>query len=418
MTATTRNRPAAARMALTRWLLTALFSAITTVSLVALGMLAATIDAHSRQRALDNDVDRVATALAREIYFDDNGTLNVEALHDDDLAQGPTAVAVVARDTRGQWHEHFGHVRPALPNDTDLANLADAVAANEDTVIRTATETGGKTVRVAAAPIWDGPNVMAAVIAGADPAPGVGDHRHLVWALTLACAALVALSAAAGHLLSGASMRPAARMLDEQERFLADAAHELRTPLATLRLVTEAGLRSPSDAGRALEDARGLADRMARLVTGLLARARTQTGVTQPEMVPLRLDQLVESVVDEFPSRQVTLTTMPSVVAGDPGLLGLAVRNLIDNALTHGARTRVEVTVASGRVTVRDHGPGLDPSLTADPFDRGVTGPTGHHGIGLAIVRWVAQTHSGVATIAPAPGGGTVATITIPTMAK
>ncbi|BDX29489.1 hypothetical protein TUM20985_00360 [Mycobacterium antarcticum] len=111
---------------------------------------------------------------------------------------------------------------------------------------------------------------------------------------------------------------------------------------------------------------------MARLVTGLLARARTQTGVTEPEMVPLRLDQLVESVVDEFPSRHVTLTTTPTVVAGDPELLGLAVRNVIDNALTHGARTRAEVTVASGRVTIRDYGPGLDPSLTADPFDRGV----------------------------------------------
>lgn len=418
MTGGTDNRPAATRVRRTRWSLTALFTAITTASLVALGIFAATIDAHSRQRAVDSDVDRVVTALAREIYFDDDGTLNVEGLHNDDLVQGTIAVAVVAKTPNGRWHEHFGHLRPALPNDTDLADLANDVAANQDTIIATATDAGGKTVRVAAAPIWNGPNVMAAVVAGADPAPSIGDHRHLVWALTLACAALVALSAVAGHLLSGASMRPAARMLDEQERFLADAAHELRTPLATLRLVTEAGLRSPVDAGRALEDARGLADRMARLVTGLLARARTQTGVTEPEMVPLRLDQLVESIVDEFPSRHVTLKTTPTVVAGDPDLLGLAVRNLIDNALTHGARTHVEVTVAGGRVTVRDHGPGLDPSLTADPFDRGVTGPTGHHGIGLAIVRWVAQTHSGAATIAPAHGSGTIATITIPTQAK
>lgn len=418
MTRTDDHRPAVARLRRTRWLLTALFTAITAGCLVALGTFAVTIDANSRQRALDGEVDRVVTGLAREIYRDDQGALVVVDVYEDDLAHGSTAVVVIANEPGGQWQQRFEHLRPALPGDDALSRLADDVAYNEDTIVRSSTDTRGKPVRLAAAPIWEGDEVTAVVVAGADPEDSARDHRRLVWALALACTALVALAAAAGHLLSGRSLRPAAQMLDEQERFLTDAAHELRTPLATLRLVTDAGLRTPADAGRALEDAQGIADRMARLVTGLLARARTRTGVTAPEMVPLRLDQLVESVVEEFADRHITLTASPTIVAGDPDLLELAVRNVLDNALRHGAvddeDPRVEVTVGDGRVEVRDHGPGLNPDLTTDPFERGVAGPSGNHGFGLAIVRWVAQLHSGSATIGAAPGGGTTVTIALP----
>jgi signal transduction histidine kinase len=98
-------------------------------------------------------------------------------------------------------------------------------------------------------------------------------------------------------------------------------------------------------------------------------------------------------------------------VEGDPELLTLAVRNLIDNALVHGAPP-IEITVTDGRVAVRDHGPGLDPAM-GDPFDRGVTGPTGNHGIGLAIVRWVAQVHNGTSILQPAEGSGAVGTLTL-----
>ncbi|MGW4245826.1 sensor histidine kinase, partial [Nocardia sp. NPDC004722] len=93
-------------------------------------------------------------------------------------------------------------------------------------------------------------------------------------------------------------------------------------------------------------------------------------------------------------------------------VLALAVRNLIDNALVHGG-TPVEVRVAAGQVMVRDHGPGLDPELT-DPFRRGAVGARGQHGIGLSLVRWVAEVHSGSVTLDPAPGGGMLATLSLP----
>lgn len=261
-------------------------------------------------------------------------------------------------------------------------------------------------------PVWnDKGEVGAVVVAGADPGPGGRDHRKLVLALELGGATLVALAALAGHLLSGVSMRPALRMLDEQERFLSEASHELRTPLATLRLYLDAALRDPADTRRAVTDARALTDRMGRLVTGLLARTRTESGLGELDLQSLHLDQLVEGVVAES-GAEVTLRTEPTVVAADPDLLALAVRNLIDNAIVHGGNG-IEVTVADGAVTVRDHGPGLDPNL-ADPFARGETGAGGRHGIGLSLVQWVARAHNGSATIEPAEGGGVVATLGLP----
>ena len=405
------RQPAVARLRRTRWLLTALFTSITAACLIALGVFAATIDARSRDRSLDAGIDRVVTGLARDVSWNDDGTADLETFRDDDLAQGTTAVAVVVKDAHGQWQERFGHLRQALPADAELTALVRDVADQEQTLVRSMRDTKGRAVRMSATPVYFNSTVAAVVIAGEDPVPTELDHRHLVLALAFGGAALVAVAALAGHMLSGASMRPALRMLDEQERFLGDAAHELRTPLTTLRLVTEAGLRDPGESHRALTEAQALADRLARMVTGLLARARTETGVIELEKVPLRLDQLVEAVVAESADPQIQLSAESTVVEGDPELLTLAVRNLIDNALVHGA-PRIEVTVTDGRVAVRDHGSGLDPAM-GDPFDRGVTGPTGNHGIGLAIVRWVAQAHNGTATLEAADGGGTLATLTL-----
>ncbi|RDI65383.1 sensor histidine kinase [Nocardia pseudobrasiliensis] len=405
-------RPAVARLRRTRWRLTVLFTAITAICLIVFGAFAATIDARSRQRALDDRVDRIATGLTRDVFWDEKGGLDLELLREDDLAQGTASVAVLSHDATAGWREAFGHRRPGLPTDARLAALAADAATEGEQIIRTVPSNDGHPVRVAAVPSWNSETQVGAVVfAAVDPAPGERDHDGLVLALELGGAALIALAAAAGHLLSGLSMRSALRMLDDQERFLADAAHELRTPLATLRLHTDAGLREPDRATTALTDVRRLADRMGRLVTGLLARTRTQTGVVRPDAVRLRLDQLVEAVVAEC-GPDIALSAEPTVVQADPDLLTLAVRNLVDNALVHGGG-RVEVSVAAGRVSVRDHGAGVDATL-GDPFTHGTTGSPSGHGIGLSIVRWVAQLHDGSAIIEAAPDGGTLAVLALP----
>jgi two-component system OmpR family sensor kinase len=251
------------------------------------------------------------------------------------------------------------------------------------------------------------------VLVGTELTRSESDHDVLVRWLALGCTALVCCAAAVGHLLSGRAMRPALVGLGQQEQFLAEAAHELRTPLATLRLLVERGDSS--------DEALRLVDRLSRLVTGLLARARLESGAQPAELVPLRLDQLVETTVEELPDHEsVTVDCEPVVVLGDPDLLAQAVRNLVENAQRHGgpAGSPVEVTVAPGLVTVRDHGAGVPLADREQVFARGVTGGPGATqgtGAGLAIVRWVAELHDGTARLVDAPGGGLVAELRLPT---
>jgi two-component system, OmpR family, sensor kinase len=124
------------------------------------------------------------------------------------------------------------------------------------------------------------------------------------------------------------------------------------------------------------------------------------------ELLRMRLDQAVEQMVEDLPdvADAVTVITEPTIVRADPELVGQVVRNLVENALRHGRGpdgiARVEVRVADGVLSIRDHGAGpAGPSAAAGT------------GIGLSIVRWVAALHSGSFSLGAAPGGGTVATL-------
>ncbi|GAB2862707.1 hypothetical protein GCM10027200_74010 [Lentzea nigeriaca] len=363
-----------------RWQLTALFTLTTAVCLAVLAILAGVIDQRSREDAADAEINRQATGLSRAVYFQ-NGALHLEPLEEDYLTREAAGVQVVARVERG-WEVRYERGRKPVADPA----TTDRVVSTEDVVLA-----GGPGDRVAAAPVWDESRIGAVVLVSAGP-PGEG-HAVLVRWLWIGCSALVLVAAAAGHLLSKLSMRPAVRTLAEQEQFLAEAAHELRTPLATLRLVADS--RDPAEVRR-------LVDRLGHLVTGLLTRARVRGGTQEIERTPLRLDQLVEQVVDELQAGGVTVMAEPVVVHGDPELLAQAVRNLVDNALRHGGG-EVVVSVRDGVVSVVDGGPGLGRS-------RSGTG----NGIGLAIVRWVAGLHGGSAVLADGERGGVRAELRLP----
>jgi signal transduction histidine kinase len=169
-----------------------------------------------------------------------------------------------------------------------------------------------------------------------------------------------------------------------------------------------------------MRDAVRLIDHLDRLVTGLLSRARIDTGTRPLELTPLGLDLLAEQVVDEIPHQGacVSVHTEASVVLGDPDLLAQALRNLVENALRHGAPdgepSLVEVHVAAGKVSVRDHGPGIAAPEQERIFGDRVTGGRGGIGVGLAIVRWVAELHGGRAYVAPTSGPGAVVELELP----
>ena len=405
----TAVRPAVARLRRMRWALTLLYTALSTVSLVTLVVIAASIDARSGSRDLDSELTGRAEGLSRAVWID-QGVLHLEPLSEDELATASDVTAVLQRPGPGDPQVRW--LRPGrddvLPGAGRLDDLWAATVHDQEPVLATIETPAGRTMRWATAPVWDTDEIGAIVLVAIDPAPQRRSHTELVLWLAAGCTVLVLASAGAGHLLSGRSMRASMRTLDQQEQFLAEAAHELRTPLATLRLRLESGT-GPADAVR-------LVDHLDRLVAGLLSRARIDAGTRPVELTPLRLDLLVEQVVDELADRgaAVSVRTEPTVVLGDPDLLTQAVRNLVENALRHGGPARVEVSVAAGKVAVRDHGPGIAPEERERIFGDRVTGGPAGIGVGLAIVRWVAELHGGRASVVPCPPPGALVELELP----
>ncbi|MFZ5756282.1 MAG: ATP-binding protein [Pseudomonadota bacterium] len=215
---------------------------------------------------------------------------------------------------------------------------------------------------------------------------------------------------------------------ERERRFTADASHELRTPLAALRVQAENALAATDDEARrhALAALLRGVDRAARLVSQLLTLARLEPDMETAAFRPQRLDALIREELAELAPlamrrRQEFEFTdeMPgAVVAGDAALLGILIRNLADNALRYspeGSLVRVLVRDAGqGQVEMQvlDEGPGVPPGSEERVFERFFRVDSGRGdgaGLGLAIVRRIAERHGGSVTVLPrrdgAPGG-------------
>ncbi len=213
-----------------------------------------------------------------------------------------------------------------------------------------------------------------------------------------------------------------------QRQLVADASHELRTPVTSLRTNIEVLLASPhldsEDRYRLLADVVEQSEELSALVGDLIELAR---GDLAPEPVEeVRLDRVVEEAVVRARRNSQAVrfeTNLGSVIVdGVPDRLGRAVNNLLDNAARHSRPDGiVEVFVDAAGVRVRDHGPGVAPQDLPHVFDRFFRGASARgkqgSGLGLAIVRQVAEQHGGSVSVANAQDGGAVFTLRLPTIA-
>ncbi|MEU8000522.1 HAMP domain-containing sensor histidine kinase [Catellatospora sp. NPDC049111] len=215
---------------------------------------------------------------------------------------------------------------------------------------------------------------------------------------------------------------------DGQRRFVANASHELRTPLALNRALVELAITRPE----ASADARQLGDallkvneRHERLIDGLLMLADSEHEVAEQTSVDLA--DVAEYVLEALPSGGPVVTSLldPAPVTGDPVLLERLVQNLVENAVRHNVPDgwlRVETATVDGRarLVVANSGP-VVPAYELEsifqPFRRlgreRVGGPSRGLGLGLSIVRAIAQAHRGTVTATPRPGGGLTLTTTL-----
>lgn len=223
--------------------------------------------------------------------------------------------------------------------------------------------------------------------------------------------------------------------ITRQRRFVADAAHELRSPLAGLLNNLEVSLAHPdrADWPQVVQTALGQARRLRELTDDLLLLARLDRAVTPPDRV-VDLDAVVaEQVAErrfahaEGPRFTLAATSGSAQVAGDESQLGRLLRNLLDNAATH-ARTSVQVSITDTSadqvdVEVFDDGPGIPPDDRDRVFERFTRLDSardrdrGGAGLGLAIARDIATQHGGSIAIADSDLGTRVI-VRLPTAAN
>ena len=214
-----------------------------------------------------------------------------------------------------------------------------------------------------------------------------------------------------------------------QRSFVADASHELRSPLATVA----AGLDviEPAARGQAWHDLhqlmKGEAERMRRLVENLLLLAKADDAALPMQRAEVDLDDLMDTEVLRLRAGNGDLKVISDVqpvrVIGDPLRLSQLIRNLVDNA-ARAAHSTVRLSTArqngSAIVTIEDDGDGIPEEDRLRVFERFVRLDTsrsrssGGSGLGLSIVQEIINAHDGTVILSAAAGGGTTATVTLP----
>jgi signal transduction histidine kinase len=219
--------------------------------------------------------------------------------------------------------------------------------------------------------------------------------------------------------------------LQRERRLTADAAHELRTPLAVLSTQAQVARHAAGEAARneALDALVGGAERAARLIEQMLTLARLEAGQLGEHAQRVALHEVAREALAEAAPRALQKNIdisleegPPAAVQGHAGLLATLVRNLVDNAVRYtppGGRVGVSVRPESKvvRLEIVDNGPGVPPAELArlgERFHRLAAPGESGSGLGLSIVLRIAELHRGRVRFANAAGGGLVVTVELP----
>jgi len=328
-----------------------------------------------------------------------------------------------------------GDGRPITPPDADPWIQAAARGAARTGRADLDRDAPGDPVRLHAERFSGGSGTGYVAAAVADRLELEDQYASLIGTFAAAAFAALLLVAAGGYVLVRQSTAPVERSMEQMRRFMADAAHELRTPVTVLRARAEVALgqeRDPARDAAALQAMGQEADRVGAIVGDLLTLARADAGEQAVAREPLFLDDLVANAVESVRAlaeqKRITLEVGAfdeAAIVGDSTLVRRLLLIVLDNAIKYtpaGGRVRLDVTARDGQrsVIVSDTGIGIPEDQRSHVFERFYRGEPARReadgaGLGLAIAWWITALHDATIAVASAEGThGTRVTVTFP----
>ena len=330
--------------------------------------------------------------------------------------------------------DDFHPIKPAVV--PDWIREAIRQAARGDAPYRNLDAPDGRELRVYAERFTGttGASYVAGVVA--DRMELEDEYTSLIEAFAAAALAALVLVAGGGSILVRKSAAPVERSMEQMRRFMADAAHELRTPITLLRTRAEVAggqEREPTRDAATLQAIEREAARLGEIAGGLLTLARADAGEWPVVRETLYLDDAIAGAIDAtraYAEQRRVFVEVGSFeeakIVGDPALVRRLLLIVLDNALKFtpaGGRVRLDVSAQNSRaaVVVSDSGIGIPPEHLPHVFERFYRGDQvrqdvagGGAGLGLAIAQWIASVHGARIDVASQPGTGTRVSISFP----
>jgi signal transduction histidine kinase len=450
-----RPRPYAHPFWLTRWRLTALYASTMGVILTASAIGFYVAMAQDHRREIDHRLETVASTLhdSLEPSLDQPGQLTplVSQLLPNLCIATTSCAANPDRHVLGLLHQQGYYLR-LLNLSGEMVAIAgdppDQVIHSTEAGLHTLHKADGVTYRQMALPLKNAAGVPWGYLQVGSSLEILDQHLSWVrWALLLGLPLALGLVWAVSWWVAGLAIRPAYRAYRQIQQFTADAAHELRTPLAAIRLSTESASRvdpiALTETQGVLQVVNRQTQRLTTLVNDLLILSRLEQADDRSAPTLVYLPNLVKDIEEEFAAlalaKGIYLTTVAPkaqtlTVRGHESELYRLLLNIVDNALEYtpkGGSVTMRLATRDARrgpvsdhryalIEVEDTGLGIAPQDQAKIFDRFYrvnpdrSRHTGGSGLGLAIARAIAQAHGGDIQVKSAVGQGSCFTIQLP----
>ena len=378
--------------------------------------------------------------FSRELVFQQDELLEQEARH-----QAKNVLGGEQREVLAEGSDEFGWVvlgsggrvidRDAAAPSLGLPrpDLAREALEEEDAIFTTIRGEDGN-VRAVSMPIYESGEVSGVIQYARSLQVIKETVRGLILVLLPLVVGALGLAAVGGLYMARRAVRPIRETFGRQRAFIADASHELKTPLTLIRVDTEVlrGKLQGQDEMELAEEVLAEADRMGTILTDLLTMARLDAGALDVARKPFDLSVLIEEETERFRVRAVHEGVRLEVrvpeellATGDPAKTGQILAALLDNALRYtpsGGSIKVNARRQDGMIeaTVADTGPGILPEHLPRVFDRfyraesARTRKGGGTGIGLAIARGLAHAQDGELDAVTAGDGGAMFRLKLP----